>query len=310
MADFAYRGVWPIVPTALTADEQVDEAGMRRILEYVIGGGVDGLFMLGTRGEGPNLAPEVHRRVIEITREVSDGRVPFVTGCGDVSTRATIENIDRAADAGADGVHITEPYYYKMKDAELVAHYETVVEASKLPVVIYFHDAKYPNVKAGVVPEVIRRLATHPKVRGIKASTMDLRVAQSMIWSAEEQGADFDVLLAEGKMFAASYQVGAAGSCSPESAFMPRLFADMYGALQAGDLETALELQKAVIPIAIAIDGYGAPSGKVVMAALGLCEEHVSMPLLRMPEPHRQHLIDLVNAIPAKYTGAREPVTA
>ena len=76
MADFAYRGVWPIVPTALTADEQVDEAGMRRILEYVIGGGVDGLFMLGTRGEGPNLAPEVHRRVIEITREVSDGRVP------------------------------------------------------------------------------------------------------------------------------------------------------------------------------------------------------------------------------------------
>ena len=88
-----------------------------------------------------------------------------------------------------------------------------------------------------MVPEVIRRLATHPKVRGIKASTMDLRVAQSMIWSAEEQGADFDVLLAEGKMFAASYQVGAAGSCSPESAFMPRLFAECTGRCRPATLK-------------------------------------------------------------------------
>ncbi len=304
MADFAFRGVWPSDPTALSADEQVDEVGMRRILENVIEGGANGLFMLGTRGEGPNLAPEVHRRVIEITREVAAGRVAFVTGCGDVSTRATIENIDRAAVAGADGVHVTEPYYYKMKEAELVAHYEAVVEASKLPVVIY-ETGEYPDRKPGVVPEVIRRLARHPKVRGIKASS-DLRVVQSMIWSAEEQGADFDVLLADGQLFAASFAIGAAGTCSPEAAFMPKLYADMYGALQAGDVATAIKLQRVVVPIASAISGYGAPSGKVVMATLGLCDEHVSMPLLRMPEPHRQRLVDLIKALPEEFTGLRE----
>ena len=100
MSAFRSEGVWPVLSTPLTADEESDEAGLRRVINYVIEGGVDGLWMFGTRGEGSNLLPTQHRRALEITMDEVAQRVPVVTGSGVPGTRHTIENI-RLAEVAA-----------------------------------------------------------------------------------------------------------------------------------------------------------------------------------------------------------------
>ena len=296
MSEFRFEGVWPILPTPLTAEEEIDESGLRRLISYVIEGGAHGLWMFGTRGEGPNLLPPQHRRALEITMDEVARRVPVVTGCGAPGTRHTIENIRLAEDCGVDLVHVTEPYYYKMKDAEMMAHYEAVADAVRVPLVIYFHGNKHPNVRPGVCPEVVKRLASRPNVVGIKASVEDQRILQSLVWGTRDVTDNFGVMVTDGQMFVAGMLIGCAGATPPEAAFAPKLFARIYAAVQQGDWDHALALQKTVIPLADAITGFGAPSGKAICAALGLCEEHVSMPLQQMPEPHRRRLIDLIES--------------
>jgi len=301
MSDFRMEGTYPIVPTPLTADEEVDEEGLRRVINYEIDGGVDGLWMLGTRGEGPNLGPSMHQRILEVTMDEVNGRVPVVTGCGVPGTKQTIENVRLAESCGADVVHITEPYYYKLDgkpygDRELVAHYEAVAEAAQVPVVIYFHDTKWPTLVAGQCPEPIKKLAAHPNIVGVKVSSGDQRILQSMVWDTEEITDNFSVMITFGHMAFAGLLVGCHGTTAPESAFAPKLFVEMYIAIREGDLTKALELQKKSLPLANALRGYDAPSGKVALAAIGLCEEYMSMPMQPMPEPARQNLIDLMKS--------------
>ena len=211
MAQPTFAGVWPIMPTPLNADGTIDEAGTRRVVNFLVEGGMDGLWMFGTRGEGPNLLPQYHRRELEVAMEASNGRIPIVTGCGAPGTEHTIENIRVAESVGVDMVHVTEPYYFKMKEQEMAAHYRAVADAVKVPLVIYFHDTKYPNVRPGVCPPIIKELAARDNVVGIKVSTGDQRIMQSIAWETQEVTDNFGVMVTDGQMFVAGMLVGVRG---------------------------------------------------------------------------------------------------
>ena len=188
MGQPTFAGVWPIMPTPLNADGTIDEDGTRRVVNFLVEGGMDGLWMFGTRGEGPNLLPKYHRRELEVAMEASNGRIPIVTGCGRPGTEHTIENIRVAEAVGVDMVHVTEPYYFKMKEHEMEAHYRAVADAVKVPLVIYFHDTKYPNVRPGVCPPIIKELAARDNVVGIKVSTR--RPANHAVHCVGDAGSD------------------------------------------------------------------------------------------------------------------------
>ncbi len=294
------EGTWPIIATPMTADEEIDEEGMRRVVDFEADAGVEGLWMMGTRGEGPNLRERIIRRALEVAVDQAKERgIGVVTGCGAPGTHQTIENVRVAEDCGVDMVHITEPYYYKFDgkpygERELLAHYEAVADAANVPVVIYFHDNKWPNVTPGRCPEPIKKLAAHPNVAGLKASVGDQRILQSLVWETEDVSDDFGVMITFGHMTYAGLATGCHGTTAPAAAIAPKMFVDMYIAIKEGDLEKGMELQRQVIPLCNAMRGFDAPSTKVAFAALGLCEEHLSMPLQPMIEPYRTQLIELV----------------
>ncbi len=299
MSDFQFEGTWPIVPTPLTEDEEVDEPALRRVINYEIDGGVEGLWMFGTRGEGPNLRARIHRSALEIAMDEVAGRVKVVTGCGAPGTQQTIENIRLAEECGVDLVHVTEPYYYKLDgkpygERELEAHYQEVADSAGVPVVLYFHDTKWPGITPGICPEPITRLAAHTNVVGLKASVGDQRIMQSLVWETQDE--NFGVMITHGAMVFAGLAIGCHGTTTPEAAFAPRLFVDMFIAMREGDLAKGLELQQKVIPLCNAIRGFDAPSSKVALAAIGLMDERLSMPLQPMQEPYRQRLIDLMQS--------------
>jgi len=285
-------GVWPIVPTPLTADEELDEGALQRIIEFQLAAGVQGLWLLGSRGEGPNLTQHTQQQVIQITKKMVCGRVPLIAGCAAPGTRQTIENMNMVKDAGADIIQVAEPYYYNLREPWLLAHYESVIEAAELPVVLYFLHDRHPHAAPGACPEVVRRFAPHPKCVGIKAATFDFAMIQSMVVATQDL--DFDVTVAAGNLIFASLIIGAAGATSPESAFLPKLYVDMYQAVQSDNLAKAWQLQQKAFAFCKLFQPFDVPSSKAVLVALGLAEEHLSRPFLPMPEPHRQQLIDLV----------------
>ena len=292
MTDLRLTGVWPIVPTPLTAAEELDEAALRRIIEFELAAGVHGLWLLGSRGEGPNLRYHTQRRVIEVAREATQGRVPIIAGCAAPGTLQTIENMRMVEEAGADLVQVAEPFYYNLREPWLLAHYEAVIEAAERPVVLYFLHDRHPQAPAGKCPELVRRFAPHPKCIGIKAATFDFAMIEAMVTATQDL--DFDVSVAAGNLIFDALKIGAAGATSPESAFLPKLYVDMYQAVRAGDAARAWELQQKAFPFCELFQPFDVPSSKAALVGLGLAEENLSRPLLPMPEPHRQQLIDLI----------------
>ncbi len=292
MATPRLTGIWPIIPTPLTADEQLDEDALRRIIEFELAAGVNGLWLLGSRGEGPNLDGRTHIRVIQVAKEAVGGQVPLIAGCAAPGTKEAVANMRRAEDAGADLIQVAEPYYYHPREPWILAHYDAIIEAANLPLVLYFLPQRHPYATPGSCPEVIRRFAPHPRCIGMKAATLDFAMIESMV--VETKDFDFDVTVAAGKMVYTALMIGASGATSPESAFLPKLYVDLYEAVQAGDHDRAWALQQKAFAFSDVFGPPDVPSGKAALVALGLAEEHLSMPFLPMPEPERSRLIELL----------------
>lgn len=132
------NGVLPALITPFTADgEQVDERSLAAVVERVIAGGVGGLVPTGSTGEFPTLTNPERHRVIEVTIEAADGRVPTVAGTGALSTRETVELSVHAEQAGAAAVMIVPPFYEAVSWRELLAHYAAVAERISIPIMYY-----------------------------------------------------------------------------------------------------------------------------------------------------------------------------
>lgn len=174
-----FRGIFAAMVTPFSADgEQVDEAALGDLVDWLIGEGVHGLIPLGSTGEFATLTGEERRRVAEVTVEQAARRVPVVVQTAAVSTRETVALSRHAAEIGADGVMIVPPYYEPISEEEVYAHYAAVAEAVKLPIVLY-------NIPVAcgfdMKPSFVARLAEIPTVQYIKDSTGDARRVQELI---------------------------------------------------------------------------------------------------------------------------------
>lgn len=225
MSDFKFYGTWPIVPTPLMADrEEIDEAAMRRVVDFYVKAKCEGMWMFGTRGQGPIMLPRLIKRALEVAVDHAKGRIKICTGCGNVGTLQTLEMVKMSEDCGVDLVHITEPYYYRFDgkpygERELLYHYETIADKANVPVTIYFHDNRWPNVIPGKCPEPVKRLAAHPNIVGLKASVGDQRILQSLVWETEDQ--NFGIATTFGHMAFASLVTGCHGTTAPEAVAAP-----------------------------------------------------------------------------------------
>ncbi|MBK9123634.1 MAG: dihydrodipicolinate synthase family protein [Chloroflexi bacterium] len=232
-----FTGIIPPVISPLTPAGEIDVAGLESHVHRLIDGGVHGLFVLGSSGEGPLLTSSLAKTLIRRTVEAVDGQIPVIAGALEPSTVRTIEAIELAAECGADAVVITTPYYVETDDAGLRAHVREAAERSPLPVVLYNIPSKtHHNMTPSIVADVIDL----ENIVGIKDSHGD--------WPQFEQllalrGPDFVVLQGAERYAAQSLLAGADGLVPGLSNVAPRLFAEMFDAAQAGDRERLLALQ-------------------------------------------------------------------
>ncbi|HEY9346406.1 MAG TPA: dihydrodipicolinate synthase family protein [Inquilinus sp.] len=133
----AFQGVVPPVVTPLTADFQVDYPSFTRVLEHLIGGGVHGLFVLGSTSEVVFHDEATRRRILEHAVKVANGRVPVLAGVIDPTTDRVIGHAKVAQSIGVDAVVVTAPFYARTSAPEVVDHFRYVREAIDVPVIAY-----------------------------------------------------------------------------------------------------------------------------------------------------------------------------
>ncbi len=264
-------------------NDAVDEDAMARFVKWQIDEGAHGLVPVGTTGESPTVSHEEHRRVIEITIEVAQKRVPVIAGAGSNSTREAIHLAQFAQKAGADGILTIVPYYNKPSQEGLFQHFSAIAKATSLPMVIYSVPGR---TVVDITTDTLKRLRdAHSNIVGIKDATADMSKA-TMTRAA--LGPDFAMLSGEDITALGFNAHGGTGCISVTANVAPALCSAFQSACQAGDFATALTLQDRLAPLHRALFIEPNPQGvKYAAKRLGLCEEELRLPLTPVSENTR-----------------------
>src|SRR3954469_10821074 len=225
-------------------DGAVDEPALRALARWQIEKGTDGLVPCGTTGEGATLAPDEHYRVVRACVEEARGRVPVIAGCGSNDTRRTVENAQRAKEAGADFALVVTPYYNKPTPEGLFRHFEAVAKQGGLPVVLYNVPSR---TSLDMLPETIARCARVPGIVGVKeASGSVVRVAEILAAGVPQ---DFSILAGDDMFTLPTLASGGDGVISVVGNVAPADLAGLCDAFAAGDITRARAAQIRFAPL-------------------------------------------------------------
>ncbi|MEI6276893.1 MAG: dihydrodipicolinate synthase family protein, partial [Prolixibacteraceae bacterium] len=164
------RGVIPPIITPVDSNENVDEGGLKRVINHVLDGGVHGVFVLGSNGEFYALDFENQKRAVEITVSQVNGRVPVYAGASAITTRGCIRLARMAEDAGADALTVLTPMFINPSETELFNHFKTIAASTKLPILLYNNPDKTTN---NISVKLLKRLAEIDNIVGIKNTSLD-----------------------------------------------------------------------------------------------------------------------------------------
>jgi len=244
------KGIIPAVITPLTSEGRLNEEAMRKLLNYLIDGGVHGLFVVGTTGEFYGLTPDEKRNIFNIAVDEARGRVPVYAGTCGITTRETVMLTRIAEDCRVDAVSVLTPMFVTPSQEELIKHYRTVAENTSLPVILYNNP---PKTSVSLSPATVAELAEIPNIIGIKDSSGDMTITAEFIRLTRHFD-HFSVLMGRDTLIFGALCYGAAGSIAAGANVAPRLCADIYEKFISGDLKGSLEAQFALAPLRIAFN--------------------------------------------------------
>ncbi|BAM03313.1 dihydrodipicolinate synthase family protein [Phycisphaera mikurensis] len=273
-------GVIPPLVTPCGPDGRVDRDGLAAVVERVIGGGVHGLFVLGTTGEGPALSMEQKKSVVTTATEAAAGRLPVLVGVTDASFDGVRELSIHAAEAGAAATVLAPPPYSPTAGPELIHYLDAVADASPLPVFLY----DIPSRTGAVPPEAVRHAMTLDRFVGFKDSSGRMVTLHEVIRERDANRPGFKVLVGPEELLGEAVLFGADGGVAGGANLFPALFVALYEAAAAGDLAGVRRLHGVVMEISATLYRVGQhgssfiKSVKGALAELGVCGGGLAMP--------------------------------
>ncbi|MBL1438284.1 MAG: 4-hydroxy-tetrahydrodipicolinate synthase [Rhodobacteraceae bacterium] len=268
-----FTGSIPALVTPFTNGE-VDKHALKELVEWHVAEGSSGVVPVGTTGETPTLSHEEHRDVVRICVETAAGRIPVIAGAGSNSTREATSLTQFAQDIGASAALVVTPYYNKPTQRGLLAHFEAILAATDIPIIIY-------NIPGRSIvdmsPETMGALAKHKNIVGVKDATGDVaRVSHQRATC----GKDFCQLSGEDASALGFNAHGGVGCISVTANVAPKLCAEFQAATLAGNYPAALAIQDKLLPLHTALFVEpGVAGAKYALSLLGKCNEDVRRPL-------------------------------
>jgi 4-hydroxy-tetrahydrodipicolinate synthase len=267
------KGSMPALVTPFRNGE-LDLETLKKLVEWHVGEGSNGLVPVGTTGESPTLTHREHEQVVEEVVKAAAGRIPVVAGAGSNNTIESIRLARHAEKVGADAILVVTPYYNKPTQRGLIAHFTAIHDCCELPIIIYNIP---PRSVIDMTPETMGELAKLPRIVGVKDATADLsRVSDQRITC----GPDFIQLSGEDGTAHGFNAQGGVGCISVTANVAPKMLSQMQAACAAGDYAAALAIQDKMMPLHKAIfTEPGLVGVKYAMSRLGLCSDEVRLPL-------------------------------
>jgi dihydrodipicolinate synthase/N-acetylneuraminate lyase len=292
-------GIIPPLVTPLQDRDTLDVAGLERLIEHVLGGGVHGLFVLGSTGEAPDLSHRLRHELIERVCDRVDGRVPVLVGITDTSFAESVNMAGKAKDAGADAVVLAPPYYFPAGQAELLEYLKHLVPELPLPLFLY-NMPRY--TKAVFEPQTVRAAADITGVVGLKDSSGNMSYFHQL--QSELTGhPEFSLLMGPEELLAEAVLLGAHGGVCGGANLLPRLYVDLYNAASSRDVQTMVALHNKVMQIRATIYSVGHYESsflkglKCALSCMGICNDFLAEPFHRFRGAERdlirKHLREL-----------------
>ena len=281
------QGVYPALITPFTKDDEVDAAGLKRMVEYVEEGGVAGIVPCGTTGESATLSHEEHKRVIDIV--VANAKVPVIAGTGSNNTREAVELTRYAADAGAEACLLITPYYNKPNVRGLKEHFKQIGDSAEIPLILYNIPSRTGlNMSAETMVEIAAEVES---VKGVKEASGNLKQVGAIIKLAKERGLDFTVVAGDDFLTLPIMSLGGKGVISVAANIAPQPMSEMVNAMLSGDIEKAKEINLRLFPLfeAMFLETNPIPV-KRTAELMGLPAGHVRLPLGELSEENEHKL--------------------
>jgi len=281
-----FRGTATAIITPFKKDGSIDEAALRRFVDFQIAGGVEALVPLGTTGEYSTLSQKEQQRVIEIVIEQTHGRVKVFAGAGSNNTAEVIEKARFVKQAGADAALIVGPYYNKPTQNGYFQHFKAIADAVDIPIIVYNVPGRTSgNIEASTL---LRMAEEIPNVVMVKEASGN--VAQVME-IARNKPKNFSLLSGDDALAYVIIALGGDGCISVVSNEIPKEYSLLMRLCLKGDWSEALQLQYRLLPLMNInfIESSPIPV-KTALAMMGMIEEAFRLPMVPITEPSRVKL--------------------
>jgi 4-hydroxy-tetrahydrodipicolinate synthase len=279
-----FRGLYTAIVTPFTINENVDEGALKKLIDFNLAGGVDGIVPCGTTGESPTLTHDEHDRVIELTVEHVNGRAKVLAGTGSNSTREAIRLSKHARKAGADALLLVTPYYNKPTQEGMYRHFREIAESVSLPSIIY-------NIKGrtGINLEtdtLVRLMTDCANIVGVKEASGDLNQMKDVI---ARKTKEFSVLSGDDNMTLPLIKAGGDGVISVASNIIPTQMARLVKLGLEGKFSEAEALEKEIAPLfAVEFIETNPIPIKYMLSQKGMCNEVYRLPICELRPPNKE----------------------
>lgn len=269
------QGSLVAIVTPMHADGSLDLPGLRKLIDWHITEGTDGIVIVGTTGESPTVSVEEHCELIKVAVEHTNKRIPIIAGTGGNSTSEAIALTSYAKQVGADASLLVVPYYNRPTQEGMYQHFRKIAESVELPVILY-------NVPGRTVADMdnatILRLAQVPGIIGVKDATGNIARGTDLIRLAPES---FAVYSGDDATAMALMLCGGKGNISVTANVAPRAMHELCVAACAGNIAAAVKINNRLLPLhnKLFIEPNPLPV-KWAMAEMGLIPTGIRLPLV------------------------------
>lgn len=287
------RGTGVALVTPFNADGSVDYKGLQKLIHSVIGGGVEYVVSLGTTGETATLSKDERKAVLAFTKEAANGQVPVVVGIGGNDTRAVINEIRSTDLANVTAILSVSPYYNKPTQEGIYLHYKALAEVSPLPIVLYNVPAR---TSSNITAETTLRLAhDFENIVGIKEASGNLGQCMDIVADRPD---GFLVISGEDELTLPMVAFGMDGVISVAANAFPELYGEMVRLALLGRFSEASVNHFRMLKIMRLLFAEGNPGGvKSALKHLGICGDHVRLPLANVSGKTDSAIKDAISAI-------------
>jgi len=274
-----FTGCGTAMVTPFRQSGSLDEACLRKLIQRQINQGIDFLVPCGTTGESPTLTHAEHLRVVQITVEMADGKVPVLAGAGGYNTAEVIAMTRELASIGVDGILSVTPYYNKPTQEGLCQHYKAIAAATNLPIILYSVQGR---TGVNIEPSTVKKLAEIETIVGIKEASGNISQMSAILNCVPE---DFIVLSGDDAITLPLIALGGRGVISVASNEIPGEMSRLVQFALKNDFVSARQLHRRYLPLMEVnfVESNPMPV-KAAMAEMKLLEPVWRLPLVP-PKP-------------------------